>query len=111
MYSIGVIFYQMVTGALPFTSDGGGQQRLLHNIETKSITFPRGVNISKDCETLIRGLLEKDPNKRISWENFFNHPWFGGDNLVIKGKLSSTSTPQIHSRPNSVSQPKTIFFF
>lgn len=100
----------MLTGILPFTSDGRGKERLLHNIQTKDISFPRGVHISKDCESLMLSLLEKDPQQRISWENFFNHPWFGDSNFILKGKASTSSTPQIHSRPNSVSSFYLLLF-
>jgi hypothetical protein len=34
--------------------------------------------ISTNSFKLLKGMLEKDPKKRISAENALNHPYFGG---------------------------------
>lgn len=31
--------------------------------------------LSRDCRDLLQRLLERDPNRRISFQDFFTHPW------------------------------------
>src|SRR2546429_259750 len=38
--------------------------------------------ISSDCAELLLMLLNKDPNRRISWETFFQHSWLGFDTIA-----------------------------
>lgn len=55
-------------------------------------------------------LLQKDPNTRISWEEFFGHPWLGFENvspLLPSSPLSLSPQPLslLDMRGRSVSTP------
>ena len=40
---------------------------------------------NKELDDLIKKLLEKDPSKRLTWDEYFNHPFFGANqNRSIK---------------------------
>eukprot|EP01083_Nonionella_stella_P001223 3580_1 len=72
LWSAGTIIYQMVTKEAPF--NGANHIELLKKIETtKRLRFP--ADLSNDCKQLIIGLLKRNPTQRISWDEFFNHPW------------------------------------
>ena len=64
-WSVGVLLYELCTGASPFTLDNepNGQsditRRILNNIP------PIPSHFSKALQSLILGLLEKDPLKRL----------------------------------------------
>jgi len=77
LWSVGIILYQITCGQAPFAATS--LQELTWKLKTQSITFPpTAVNrLSRECKDLILRLLEKSPHRRISWEDFFNHPWFG----------------------------------
>ena len=70
LWSVGVNAYALVEGCFPFT---GGDIRDLHSNIAKGLKFP--VKVSKDCESLIRGLLESDPSQRLTIEQIADHPF------------------------------------
>ncbi len=65
VYSLGVILYEMLTGACPFVGDRGA---VLHQIQTAEPTRPRKKNrsIPRNLETICLKSLEKDPRRRYS---------------------------------------------
>ena len=71
LWSIGIIFYQMLMGEVPYKVKN--IYELIRKIENDIIEIPQKFVISDKCKHLLFSLLEKDPNKRISWEAFFNH--------------------------------------
>nr|XP_002128179.1 serine/threonine-protein kinase ULK3 [Ciona intestinalis] len=74
LWSIGVILYESLFGEAPFAS------RTLEDLEAKiqsqdPILVPRTPQTSNDCKNLLYGLLRRDPDQRISFEDFFAHPF------------------------------------
>ena len=47
LWSLGVIFYQMLTGRTPYTANSHAE--LIDNIENKSIVFPTIIKISNSA--------------------------------------------------------------
>jgi len=68
LWSAGVIFYEMLVGTTPFK--GVNEVDLLKTIKTKSLSVPSNIRISKESIILMKGLLERNPIRRISLENF-----------------------------------------
>lgn len=74
LWSVGAILYQLVTGKTPFT--GNNQIQLLQNIvKSTELHFPPDNNLSFDCKDLCRKLLRRNPVERLTFEEFFNHPF------------------------------------
>jgi serine/threonine protein kinase len=71
LWSVGIILYEMVFGFVPYRARS--PRELIKMIDNENLKFPKP--ISNDCKMLLLGLLEKNPKMRISWDNFFNHPW------------------------------------
>ena len=69
LWSIGIILYEMLVGKPPFRAKN--IYELIRVLENDSIKLPK--NISDNCKNLLNGLLNKNPDERISWEDFFNH--------------------------------------
>ena len=81
LWSVGIIMYEMLTGYVPFKART--PLELIQTIEnTDKVKFPSNIEISEDCKNLLNSLLQKNPDDRISWSNFFKHPWLGDKNLV-----------------------------
>lgn len=68
IWSCGCIFYEMIVGVPPFK--GNNEVDLLKNIKTRDLSLPPHVILSKESIMLMKGLLEKDPIRRISLERF-----------------------------------------
>ena len=69
--------YQICCGQAPFAA--ASLEELTWKLKNTPITFPNRVarKLSPECKDLIIQLLQREPHKRISWEGFFNHAWFG----------------------------------
>eukprot|EP00245_Coleochaete_scutata_P018607 TRINITY_DN9779_c0_g1_i1.p1 TRINITY_DN9779_c0_g1~~TRINITY_DN9779_c0_g1_i1.p1 ORF type:complete len:715 (+),score=145.64 TRINITY_DN9779_c0_g1_i1:73-2217(+) len=75
MWSVGAILFELVCGRPPF--GGENPPQLLKNIERSEARIPESVatNLSDSCINLCRLLLRKNPVERLSFEEFFHHPF------------------------------------
>jgi serine/threonine protein kinase len=103
IYSAGVVFYQMLTGRLPFTAAGAhGVAELLQRITTGSPASPRalGAGVSVEVDELIMRAISHDPAKRPS----------SSDELiaVLEGKASSANPSSPRSTDERLSKWRKI---
>lgn len=74
-WSVGILIFEMLTGAPPFVSDQ--IQQLFEKIIKSQIVFPK--TVSAEAADLITKLLQKEPVKRLDDPNkIMAHPWFKG---------------------------------
>lgn len=73
LWSVGTILYELLVGHPPFNGDNHVQ--LLRNIEKHVPRIPTNLQLSPPCRNLLAMLLKKNPVERISFEEFFSHPW------------------------------------
>lgn len=78
LWSIGCILYECLFGAAPYRSVS--MDELLNKIKTKAkICIPptksEAVKISAVCSDILRRLLVHEPKNRISFDEFFAHPF------------------------------------
>ncbi|XP_020971756.1 serine/threonine-protein kinase ATG1c isoform X3 [Arachis ipaensis] len=75
LWSVGAILFQLVIGRTPFT--GNNQIQLLQNImKSTELVFPSDCqSLSSDCKDLCQKLLRRNPVERLTFEEFFNHPF------------------------------------
>lgn len=67
VWSVGVIFYEMLFGRPPWT--GSSEQNLLHNILSKNLTLPN--NVSEESKLILVKMLAIEENDRFGWEQVF----------------------------------------
>ncbi|ERN08074.1 serine/threonine-protein kinase ATG1c isoform X1 [Amborella trichopoda] len=80
LWSVGAILYQLVTAKTPFS--GNDQIQLLQNIKTSEVRFPSDLKeLGPDCIDLCQKLLRRNPVERLTFEEFFNHPFLSHNHL------------------------------
>lgn len=62
MWSCGVILYALLVGALPFDDDN--LRKLLEKVKRGLFYIPHFV--PPECQNLLRGMIEVDPEKRLT---------------------------------------------
>ncbi|CAH1164072.1 unnamed protein product [Phaedon cochleariae] len=73
IWSMGVTLYAFVYGRLPFHDQN--IVGLYSKIKNQPVEFPELPRISNDLKDLIRQMLIKDPNQRITLQELKEHPW------------------------------------
>ena len=82
IWSVGVILYECLFGRAPYKSET--LEELLKKIKSEQpILIPRGSKLSEDCYDFLTKCLERDPAKRIDYEDFFNHPFLGNRHIIL----------------------------
>ena len=72
LWSIGVILYECLFGAAPYSSRT--LEELLDKVKSlQRIEIPLNSKISPECEDLLTRLLQHDPDQRILFHDFFTH--------------------------------------
>jgi len=73
LWSLGIILYILYFQEVPYAGDA--IDAVFGKIRTKGKTLLKKSG-NNNFDDLISRLLEADPNKRISWEEYFKHPFF-----------------------------------
>ena len=77
LWSVGVIIYQLHFKELPYS--GSTEGIILKKIQAKT---PYKQAEDPKLRDLINKLLVEDPDKRLSWEEYFNHPFFAKEEIA-----------------------------
>lgn len=82
LWSVGVIMFEMIVGFPPFAASN--RVELKKVIEKGTIAFPKDVKVTDCCLTLIKALLQQNVATRMSWKDFFEHPFVKYDDKAFK---------------------------
>ena len=73
MWSLGVCVYELLIGNVPFLKNS--VKKIKEDILNGVFDYPKNVDISFESISFINALLQYDPKKRLSWDNFWKHPF------------------------------------
>jgi len=108
IWSVGVILYMLLSGIPPF--DGDTEKKIFSKILEGHVNLkcePFNSRISYEAKHLIKQLLERDPNKRISAKEALDHEWF----VLQKSRelLFSTNTLDLRTMFTTISEYKSDY--
>ncbi|XP_038717115.1 serine/threonine-protein kinase D6PKL2 [Tripterygium wilfordii] len=93
-WTFGVFLYELLLGRTPFK--GSGNRETLFNVVGQPLKFPDGLSISFAAKDLIRGLLVKNPEKRLGFKRgateIKQHPFFESVNWAL---IRSSNPPEV----------------
>uniref|UniRef100_A0AAQ6AEW3 Protein kinase domain-containing protein n=1 Tax=Amphiprion ocellaris TaxID=80972 RepID=A0AAQ6AEW3_AMPOC len=72
VWSCGVILFALLVGALPFDHDN--LRQLLEKVKSGVFHMPHF--IPPDCQALLKGMIEVNPDKRLTLEAIQKHAWY-----------------------------------
>ena len=109
LWSVGTVLYEMMTSKPPFRA--GNHVELLRKIEKgeDKIRFPDDVIISPLMKDVIRSLLKRSPNDRISFPDFFTSQILIEEipGLVDEDIPEKNATQELDSRSFGLSRKET----
>ncbi|TVU16897.1 hypothetical protein EJB05_32900, partial [Eragrostis curvula] len=96
-WTLGVFLYELLHGSTPFK--GAGNRATLCNVIEQPLRFPSDAGgPSAAAKDLIRGLLVKEPQKRIAFTRgateIKQHPFFEGVNWALVRSMTPPSVPE-----------------
>ncbi|KAL6463797.1 hypothetical protein MHYP_G00281880 [Metynnis hypsauchen] len=93
LWSLGCILYELHTGAPPFYTNS--IFHLVQLIVKDPVKWPE--NMSEGCTSFLKGLLTKDPQKRLAWPDLLKHPYVADGVIVLSDEGSSSPLTVIPS--------------
>jgi serine/threonine protein kinase len=121
IWSLGTLCYQMVVGHMAFS--GRSMEELFQKVKKGNYSLP--MTLSKEIVSFINGMLQQDPNKRLTANQLLNHEFLTKhpsqfhpiDVRQISGtigpggviNMKSASTPQVTNYGDNILQLWAIF--
>ena len=78
LWSLGILIYTLFFKEFPF--DGDNDNDLIEKINSNNEIKKTGCG---ELDNLIGKLLIKDPIKRLTWKQYFNHPFFKNSRYIL----------------------------
>ncbi|KAK8497652.1 hypothetical protein V6N13_141282 [Hibiscus sabdariffa] len=95
-WTFGIFLYELLHGTTPFK--GQGNRATLFNVVGQPLRFPETPQVSFVARDLIRGLLVKEPSKRIACKRgateIKQHPFFEGVNWALVRSAMPPHVPE-----------------
>ena len=103
IWSAGVSLYLMLSGNIPFNKTSK------HTLQEEIVTsaYPPIKGISDEAENLLSGLLDKNPNTRLTVDEVLAHPWLREDEIDNKNPKINLNKYHLFTNAEMVLLSKT----
>lgn len=82
VWAIGLMFYAMLYGTLPFL--GKTDKQIKESIRAAKLVFPKDIAITSESKELLKSMLQVDPSQRLNLLNFMEMPYSKYDDEVFE---------------------------
>lgn len=96
MWSLGVILYTMLVGRYPFNDSE--HATLFAKISRGHFTIPDSIATTAKC--MIKSLLRREPEERITSQDVLDHPWLLKDDNNTTSDIYHRSSSGDHCVPD-----------
>ena len=90
VWAIGVMFYAMIFGTLPFSAQN--ERDLVKQIKNDPVRLPKTSPITPEGKEAIKAMLQKDPTKRIELIDFVTQPYNTMEDEEFEQKYNDVKT-------------------
>lgn len=104
MWSAGILLYAMVARHLPF--DDSNIQNLLQKVVFQEVQYPP--IFSRSLVDLLKRLLTKNPEERITIQKLKEHPWFSQSEYAMLMEYNFHDSCQWRVSDGSISQSEQV---
>lgn len=91
LWSLGCIVYELLVGSPPFSTTSILQ--LVQLIQHEAIQWPEF--ITPDCKDFLQGLLQKQPDKRFTWQQILGHPFLKNGVVTTESDVHNPFTSEM----------------
>lgn len=100
-WAAGILMYELLTGTRPFNHPDS--RIVINMIVEGNIRYPEELwsGISAEAMHLVKSLLQRNPDERLSADQALQHPWIinGGNSQPIHNDLTRLRTPRLPVSP------------
>lgn len=97
VWAIAVMLYAMLYGHLPFF--GQNEDEFIEKIIHAPLKFDSEVPVTQECREMMKGMMHKDPEKRLQLIDVMNLPYYMWDDEELEEKIKIA-----HSQVEEVKQ-------
>jgi serine/threonine protein kinase len=96
VWAIGVMFYSLLQGTLPFYADD--EDTTIKLIKTAPIKWAKDIPVTAETKEIILKMLDRDPNTRLDLMDLIEMDYFRYDDETFAAKVAETIAEQERRR-------------